>query len=83
VKQTSLLETEKTIALRCPVGPQRLLAVVRQTGDPHGITDGNLLEIACRDCRAIVAKEQGKKPVLVVHAFNVLGELVESIITWE
>ena len=79
---TRLLETETSYELRCPIGPQRLLAVVRKTGDIHQMVDGNLLELACRDCRAVVAKEQGRKPKYVLHRFNVVGELVESIVDW-
>lgn len=76
--------TEKTSApsahvdLRCPVGAQKLLARIRQTQGQVKVTDDNLLELACRDCRSRVAAETGVRPALVVHRFNILGELVES-----
>lgn len=72
----------KSVDLRCPIGPKRLLAVVRQTEDYHGIVEGNLLELACRDCRNFTANAEGRKPQFVLHRFNVLGELVESEIVW-
>lgn len=67
-----------TVDLRCPVGAKKLLARIRQTNGPVRVTGDNLLELACRDCRVRVANETGSRPTLVVHRFNVLGELVES-----
>lgn len=73
---------ERTVDLRCPNVPGRLLAKVRQAQDHSAIVDGNLLELACRDCRSIIAGQEGKKPTLVLHRFNVLGALIESEIIW-
>ncbi len=57
--------------LRCPIGG--LLAKV--TGHrPLHITDGNLIELACRDCRRKLGARQ------VLHRFNVAGQLVESVV---
>lgn len=77
------IDSKSSVELRCPSGPKRLLAVSKLTGDYHGITSENLLELACRDCRAIIAKEKGSKPALVLHRFNVLGILIESEVIWD
>ena len=69
--------TDVDIPLRCPVGPKRLLAIVKSTGDHHGIVSGNLLELSCRDCRSLYGND-GRKPKQVLHRFNVIGELVET-----
>lgn len=68
--------------LRCPVGPKKLLGRVRKEGDHAAIVSDNLLELACRDCRNSVQLESGRKPQVVFHRFNILGELVESEIKW-
>lgn len=73
---------EERIDLRCPVGAQKLLARIRQEHGMTPVVDGNLLELACRDCRNSVAREKGSRPALVVHRFNILGELVESEVLW-
>lgn len=65
--------------LRCPHGPKQLLAKVRANGDYRQITNDNVLEIACRDC-ARVARQKDPTVRRVLHRFNILGELVESVI---
>lgn len=73
-------EQEQVIDLRCPFGPKQLLAKVVQHGDYHGMTpDRTLMELSCRDC---AKRERKKDPAVsfVVHRFNVLGQLVESVI---
>lgn len=62
------MDSMSAVELRCVANHSRLLAKVR---NPH-IVDGNLIEIACRDC----AKATGADRVL--HRFNVLGELIET-----
>lgn len=63
------------VDLRCPVTPRRLFARWRTDGR---IVDGNLIEVACDDCKA-AARRMGQPDVaLVLHRFNVLGECVES-----
>lgn len=54
--------------LRCPVNPSRLFARLRGPV----IVEGNLIEVACRDCR------RGRR-VQVLHRFDVLGNLVETV----
>lgn len=64
--------------LRCPVGPGRLLLkLLYQDGHPE-IVNGNLVELACSDCKRTLRK-QGRPVARVLHRFNLAGELVESI----
>lgn len=66
------------VDLRCPIGPKRLLGKLRQQGEQARINSDNMLELACRDCKDELAKKTGNKPTLVVHRFNIIGDLVES-----
>ena len=61
------------IDCRCPVNPRRLFA--RVTGGV--VVDGNLIEVACADCRASL-KAMGQTPALVLHRYNALGECIET-----
>lgn len=66
------------IELRCDANPRRLFAKIKQeTGKPPPVVDGNLLEIACRDC-ARSARDGDASVRQVLHRFNLLGELVET-----
>lgn len=67
------------IELRCPVGPRKLLAKIRQEGRPIHVTSGNLMELACRDCSSAARKAGHPPNTRVIHRFNLLGELVESV----
>ena len=65
------------IDIRCPRHPVRLLLRI---GKPVVVDGANLIEAACRDCRN---DERRRDPAvtLVVHRYNVLGELVETAVT--
>lgn len=68
------------IEVRCPVGPRRLFAKFRLEGgvSPH-VTDDNLVEFACSDCKKEISKRRsGVRRVL--HRYNFFGELVESVV---
>lgn len=66
--------------LRCPVGPKRLLMKVLDSGgQPYVDPGSNLLELACSDCKRAL-RAQGRQVTLVVHRFNLIGELVESVV---
>lgn len=54
--------------MRCPANPSRLFARLRGPV----IVEGNLIEVSCRDCR----RRPGTR---VLHRFDVLGNLVETI----
>lgn len=68
------------IELRCPVGPRKLLAKIRQEGrEPIRVTNDNLMELSCRDCSAVARRAGHPANTRVIHRFNLLGELVESV----
>jgi hypothetical protein len=64
------------IDIRCPRHPIRLLLRI---GKPVKVDGANLIEAACRDCRT---DERRRDPAvkLVLHRYNVMGELVETVI---
>lgn len=64
------------IDIRCPRHPVRLLLRI---GAPKKIDGANLIEVACRDCRAD-RRKAGEAVSLVLHRYNVLGELVETVV---
>lgn len=70
---------EKLVDLRCPVGPKALLAKVIQSGEKESYDSWNLLELACRDCARTLRKTDSHVK-RVVHRFNIMGELVESVV---
>lgn len=79
---TNALEPTR-VELRCPNLPKRLLGVMRISNEEQPkIVEGNLLELACRDCRTVVEVDQGRKPKRVLHHFNVIGDLVASLVEW-
>jgi len=63
----------EVVELRCEANPRRMFARLLIEKKPS-IVPGNLLEFACRDCERTAV---GKR---VLHRFNVLGELVETLI---
>lgn len=65
------------LEIRCPVGPQRLFAKLLSDGERPKVVDGNLLEFACADCRRL-RRQQGETVSLVLHRYNILGELIET-----
>lgn len=69
----------RSVELRCPNGPQRLLAKTVVKGERPTIVDGNLVELACADCkRALRVKD--KTVVRVLHLYSLDGTLVESVV---
>lgn len=67
------------VELRCPVGARRLLAKVVSEGGKPSVNNDNLLELACKDC-AKNARQFDPSVVRILHRFNALGELVESVV---
>jgi hypothetical protein len=68
------------VELRCPVGPRKLFAKLRLDGVQPTVTSGNLLEMACQDCRRR-ARSEGRTDVgFVLHRFDIVGRLVETVI---
>jgi hypothetical protein len=56
-----------TVDFRCPVHTRRLFFRLLRTPGARIDPTSNLLEIRCRDCGG------------VLHRYNLLGELVETI----
>jgi len=67
------------VELRCPVGPRKLLAKIRSEGGSTRMTEGNLMELACRDCTQAARRDGQPGNTRILHRFNLLGELVESV----
>ena len=65
-----------TVDIRCPVNSRRLFARLL-VGDAE-IVEGNLIEIACDDCKKAQRTLSGPDVALVLHRYNVLGKHVET-----
>lgn len=74
------MKAEEKVELRCPTGPRALLGKMVQNGEQKQYVDsGQLLELNCRDCaRDMRADEPDVARVL--HRYNVIGKLVESVV---
>lgn len=70
--------TSEVVEIRCPVGPRRLLSKLLLSGDKPHITNDNLLEFACSDCRRAL-KLEGVYVDIVLHRYSLDGQLVESV----
>lgn len=68
------------VEVRCPNGPQRLFTKLK-LGEEVGryVHPENLIEFSCSDCSRRVGRERGQ-PQRVLHRYNFLGELIESVI---
>ena len=80
--------TAAAIELRCPHGFRNLLAKIRVEQDAPPRVSENLLELSCRSCLQTQRKKvsrtgSGPWPVLVVHRFSFVGELVETLVEVE
>ena len=53
---------------RCDKNPSKLM---------FKIVEGNLLEVACDDCKKRMRRE-GKQVKIVLHRYDVTGELIET-----
>lgn len=73
----------ESVLLRCPVGPRRLLAIVRAQGQWAPVTSDNLIEFACKDCAWKMRKDGDISVKWVLHRFNFIGELIENEIQHE
>lgn len=67
----------KVMELRCPEDPRRLFSKLIQSGGKPAITDGNLIEFACQNCKKTL-RSQGVDVARVLHRYNIAGELVET-----
>lgn len=69
----------RVVEIRCPTGPRQLLMKLRQSGEAPAYSEGNLLELACRDC-ARNARQVDPSVRRVLHRFALSGELIESVV---
>lgn len=71
------MSTSTEVEVRCPNSTRRLFFKLRSSGAPTPIVDGNLIELACVDCRRQLAKE-GRPVSHVLHYYNFIGEWVST-----
>jgi hypothetical protein len=69
----------REVELRCPVGPRKLFAKLRLAGVDVPVTDDNLIEMACQDCRRRL-RQESRDVQLVLHRFDIVGSLIETVI---
>lgn len=77
VQDGTLRSQRLIVELRCPIGPQRLLSKLVLARETPRIVPGNLIELACSDCKQ-TQRRRDPSVVRVLHRFNLVGELVES-----
>lgn len=71
------MSTATRVDLRCPTGPRRLFAILSLQGEPTPVVDGNLIELACADCRKTLAR-QGQHVTRVLHYYNLAGDWIKT-----
>jgi len=65
------------VEFRCVAYPGVLFGRLRLREEGVRIVEGNLVEFACRSCRRELSRAGGSV-ALVLHRFDLLGELVET-----
>jgi hypothetical protein len=65
------------VDVRCPANLRRLFMKLQLAGARPVYTEGNLLEIACADCRREL-RRHGVEVAQVLHYYNFLGELITT-----
>lgn len=68
----------KVKELRCPEDPRRLFSKMIQSGERPTVTEGNLIEFSCQNCKKML-RSQGEDVERVLHRYNLAGELVETV----
>lgn len=68
----------KVTEIRCPEDPRRLFTKLLQSGGRPVITEGNLIEFSCQNCKKVL-QAQGVDVSIVLHRYNIAGELVETV----
>jgi len=68
------------VDLRCPESAARLLAKIQLRGEqPSWVQPENLIELSCDHCKH-ARRREGRPVVRVLHRYNILGELVETLV---
>lgn len=73
--------TTFSVDVRCPSGPKRLFMKMKLNGESPKITDGNLMEFACSDCKRTL-RRQGFEVDRVLHQYNFLGEFIQTYLEY-
>lgn len=69
----------EVVELRCTEGFGKLLGKFFRAGMPLTVDSDNLAELPCADCKRRLRRE-GQRARVVLHRFNVIGELVETVV---
>ena len=69
---------QTAVEIRCPVGPQRMLAKILLEGGRPSYVEGNLIEFSCDDCKKTL-RNRGQRVFRVLHRYDVVGVLVETV----
>lgn len=64
--------------IRCPEDSRRLFSKILLAPGNYSITSDNLMEFACQNCKKRLASE-GTYVDRVLHRYNILGALVETV----
>lgn len=67
------------VELRCTEGFGKLLGKVFRAGLPLTVDTDNLAELPCADCKRRL-RNQGQRVRFVLHRFNFVGELIETVV---
>ncbi len=67
------------VDLRCPEDPRRLLTRLLLNGDKPSYVEGNLIELACYECKAQY-RRQGNPVARVLHRYDFVGDLIETVV---
>jgi len=73
--------TSSRVEVRCPVR-SKLFLVMQLTDEPITVGEGNLMEIACPDCRKHIGWAEGRSVRQVFHCYNILGKFIETRVVY-
>jgi hypothetical protein len=69
------------VEFRCDKNPLKMFGRLITSGERPKVTNDNLMEFQCQACRTTYGRS-GKKPRRVLHRFNIVGDLVETEVSW-
>lgn len=69
------------VEIRCPENFSRLFVKMKLAGESPTYVEGNLMEFACDDCKRM-HRRAGDAVLRVLHRYNFLGELVETVVVY-
>lgn len=68
----------ETIDIRCPVDPRHLFLKLRLIEETRTEDAGNLIELACYECRKGLKAQGDLSIIRVLHRYDLTGTLVET-----